>query len=178
VALALLLCAARPLRAQVATSLPSVNLAAASSQSVSISAPAPGQQSLTIVDGMVNEFPSAFSITVSWSLRTSNTTVVKLIAYFPTPSRALRNGTAYIPSSLIDVSSDGGATWTSVTGNAVSGEGSVGGSVVLYTSPVTHNKDAIGSQAVTFKVRIDLVGAPMTSAGQYSGTMYLIAVTK
>ena len=165
-------------RAQIATSLPGINLAAAKGESVTLGAPTPGQQSLALVDGMLNRYASPFSITVSWDLKDSKTTVVKLVGYFATPAQALANGTDFIAAARIELTTDGGAHWMPVDDNAVNGVGSVGGSVVLYTSPVTDGKDAHDSHVVTFGIRINLLGAATTAAGTYSGTLNLMAISR
>lgn len=161
--------------AQVGSSLQSISLQAVKGQHVTLGAPNPGVQSLTIVDDQVNAYGSPFSIAVSWSVDNSTATTVKLVGYFATPSQALVNGTAFIASSRVEASVDGGATWAPFTGNAVGGVGAVGGSQVLFTSPVTQGSNRDGTQTVTFLIRLNLVGAS-TPSGVYSGTLYLMAI--
>ena len=171
-----LVIAATSVRAQVSSTLQSINLTATKNQSVTITAPTPASQTVTLVDGQPNQFATPFSTTVGWDVNQSAATTVKLVAYFPTPASAMVNGSDALPSSLIEVSTDGGATWHALTGSAVGGAGSAGGSYVLYTSPVTSGGNKKGTATVTFNIRINLTSSPTTSAGAYSGTMNLIAI--
>lgn len=50
------------------------------------------------------------------------------------------------------------------------GVGTAGGSVVLYTSPVTEGGNKTGSHVVSFRLRLNLTSNPTTVAGTYSGT--------
>lgn len=162
--------------AQVASSLQTINLNAVKGQTVTLSAPNPALQSLTIVDDAFNPYSTPFSITVTWDVDNSMTTTVNLVGYFATPAEALVNGTSVIPSSRVETSVDGGTTWLPVTASAVSGVGTAGGSVLLYTSPVTSGANRSGTHSATFLVRLNLVGAPRTSSGIYSGTLNLMAI--
>jgi hypothetical protein len=83
---------------------------------------------------------------------------------------------SYIPSSSIEASVDDGVTWAPVTGSAVGGIGSAGGSIVLYTSAPTEGGNKTGSASVTFKLRLNLTSGPATVAGIYAGTFYLMAI--
>lgn len=163
--------------AQVSSSLQSINLTATKNQSVTITAPLPSTQTVTLVDGQLNAFANPFSMTIAWDVSQSATTTVKLVAYFATPASAMTNGSDVIPSSLIEVSTDAGATWHAVTASAVGGVGTAGGSYVLYTSAVTTSGNKKGTSTVTFSVRVNLTTNPSTSAGTYSGTMNLMAIT-
>jgi hypothetical protein len=161
---------------QVISGAQNVTLSASKGQVVSLGTPSPTNQALTIIDNQVNTYSAPFSITVSWDVTNSAVTTVKLVGYFANPAQALANGTSYIPSSLIETSTDGGTTWTPVTGAAVGTVGIAGGSVVLYTSPVTQGANHSGTQSVTFQVRLNLVGAPTTVAGTYTGTLLMMAI--
>jgi hypothetical protein len=174
---ALLLGAGR-LEAQVSSSLQSISLTAAKGETVSLGAPTPTSQTLTLVDGALNPYPSPFSITVGWNVKSSTSTIVSLVAYFMLPNQALVNGTDNIASGLIEVSTDGGATWKPMTSSAVAGVGVSGGSVVLFASPVTQGSASKGSKTVSFLVRLNLLSAPVTSAGTYTGTMNLMAISR
>ena len=167
-----------PLAAQVSSSLQSITLGATKGESVTLGAPTPGTQTLTIVDNALNPYATPFAITVSWDVKNSSSTVVNLVGYFATPAQALANGTDYIAAGLVEVSTDAGTTWKPATSSAVNGIGSSGGSVVLFTSPVTQGEAKKGTKAVSFSVRLNLVGAPSTSAGAYSGTLNLMAISK
>jgi hypothetical protein len=164
--------------AQISSSLQSISLTASKGESVTLGSPTPSQQTLTIVDGAMNTYAAPFSITLNWDVKNSTTTMVNLVGYFATPAQALANGTDVLAAALIEVSTDGGTTWKPATGNAVNGVGSVGGSVTLFTSLVTTNANARGTKVVSFMVRINLVGAPATAAGTYTGTMNLMAISK
>lgn len=165
-----------PVSAQVSSSLQQVTLGAVKGQTVTLTAPSPSSQSLSLVDGQIVEWPSPITLTVGWDVTNSPTTTVKLVGYFPTPSQALAFGTSYIPSSSIEASMDNGANWVPVTSGAVGGVGSTGGSVVLYTSAPTDGANKQGTQAVTFRLRLNLTGGPTTVAGVYSGTFNLMAI--
>jgi hypothetical protein len=160
----------------VSSSLQQVALGAIKGQSVTLSAPTPTSQGLNLVDGAITEWPQPFTLTVGWDVTNSEATTVKLVGYFPTPAQALSYTTSYIPSSSIEASVDGGVTWAPVTGSAVGGIGSAGGSIVLYTSAPTSGGNKTGSASVTFKLRLNLTNGPATVAGIYAGTFYLMAI--
>lgn len=175
--LSLLFVAASAAGAQITSSVQTISLTAVKGQSVTLSAPSPGAQSVTLVDGAQNPFASDFTSTVNWSVSNSSATTVKLVAYFANPAQALASGSDYIASSLIEASTDGGSTWSALTSAAVGGVGASGGSVVLFTSPPTNGTDRIGSQTVTFKLRINLTAAGPTHSGSYIGTLTLTAIS-
>jgi hypothetical protein len=175
---ALTVVASSAIDAQVSSSLQSISLSAVKGESVTLGAPTPGTQALTIVDGVINPYAAPFTINLAWDVKNSTSTVVTLVAYFATPLNALENGADHIASSLVEVSTDGGTSWRAVTGTAVNGVGAAGGSVVLFTSPVTQGNDKQGSRAVVFSVRLNLTGAPTTAAGTYNGTLNLMAISK
>lgn len=162
--------------AQVTSTLQSINLSAAVNQSVTLTAPTPAAQGLTLVERQINEYATPFSTTVAWDVTNSASTTVKLVVYFADPSAALQNGSSTLPSSLVEVSTDDGASWHSVTASAVGGFGSPGGSFVIYSSPVTSGGNKKSSAAVTFRVRLNLTSNPQTYAGVYTGTLNLIAI--
>jgi hypothetical protein len=162
--------------AQVSSGLQTISLTASKSQSVTISAPVPATQTVTLVDGQANAYANPFSSTVGWDVSQSASTTVKLVVYFSAPSAALTNGSDVIPSSLIEVSTDNGATWHALTGSAVGGVGTAGGSYLLYTSPVTTGTNKKSTNVVTFLVRVNLTTNPGTSAGTYTGTLNLMAI--
>ena len=163
-------------QAQVSSNIQGVTLTASKGQLVTLGTPSPTTQAVAMVDNAINAYSAPFSITVAWDVNNSTTTTVKLVGYFATPAQALANGTDYIPSSRIETSVDGGTTWVPVNGAAVGGVGTTGGSVVLFTSPVTQGGNRSGSQVVTFLARINLVGAPAAASGTYSGTLVLMAI--
>lgn len=161
--------------AQVTSSLQSISLGAVKGGYVTLGAPSPASQSVNLLDNAVNQYTTPFTITTSWDVTASGSTTVKLVGYFATPSQALANGTDYIPSSKVEVSIDNGATWHAVTDAAVGSVGTATGSFVLYTSPVTTGGNRTGSQAVTFQVRINLLGSSAVS-GPYTGTLNLMSI--
>lgn len=161
--------------AQVTSSLQTISLGAVKGEFITLGAPSPSSQSVSLVDAAVNQYTTPFSTSVSWDVTASASTTVKLVAYFANPAQALANGTDYIPSSKVEVSTDAGATWTPISGGAVGGVGTALGSVVLYTSPVTTGAGRAGTQSVTFLVRINLLPGPTTIAGSYAGTLNLMS---
>lgn len=167
---------ALPAAAQVTSSLRTITLSADKPEQVTLSAPSPGSQSVSLTDGAAAMFANPFTTTVAWDVSQSTATTVKLIAYFTTPSQALVNGASVIPAELIEISLDNGSTWHPVTSNAIGGVGAAGGSYVLYTSAVTQGTNRRSSATVTFHVRVNLTGSPATAAGSYSGALNLIAV--
>jgi hypothetical protein len=175
---AALVFAAAPVRAQVTSSLQNITLTATKGESVTLGSPTPSTQTLSIVDGTINAYPVPFSITLGWDVKNSTTTVVSLVGYFATPAQAMANGIDYLAAGLVEASTDEGVTWKPITGGAVSGVGAAGGSVVLFTSPVTKGDAKKGTKAVSFNMRINLTGAPSTAAGTYTGTMNLMAISK
>ena len=161
--------------AQVTSSLQSISLSATKNQSVTLSAPSPAAQSVTLVDGQINQYAAPFTTTVSWDVASSAVTTVKLIVYFPTPAAALTNGGDALASSLIEVSADG-ATWHALTESAVGGVGTAGGSYALYSSATTSGANRKSSSVITFRVRVNLTGNAGIAAGTYSGTLHLMAI--
>jgi len=175
-AIAALVAAARGAEGQITSSLQTIALTATKGQTVTLSAPSPTAQTVTLVDGQNNQFTNPFSTTVGWDVVTSTTTTVKLIAYFTTPSDALVNGTDVIPSSLVEISTDGGSNWHALNGSAVGGVGTAGGSYTLFTSSTTTGANKKSSSLVTFSVRVNLTSNPGTTAGTYTGTLNLMAI--
>ncbi|MGA1310095.1 MAG: hypothetical protein ACO31W_08860 [Gemmatimonadaceae bacterium] len=165
-----------PASAQVSSTLQTVTLGAVKGQTVTLTVPSPGSQSLTLVDGAITEWPSPITLTVSWDVTNSPTTTVKLVGYFATPAQAMTYNGSYISSALIEAQPDGSTEWLPVTSNAVGGVGTAGGSVVLYTSPVTDGGNKAGSHSVSFRLRLNLTSNPTTVAGTYSGTFNLMAI--
>ena len=161
--------------AQVTSTIQAISLTANKGQVVTVSTPSPAAQSLTLAEGVATAFDNPFTTTVAWDV-TTTTTTVKLVAYFTTASQALSNGTDYIPSSLIEISTDGGANWAPVTGNAVGSAGSAGASFVVYTSAVTSGANKRANASVSFLVRVNLTSNPGLAAGAYAGTLHLMAI--
>jgi hypothetical protein len=162
--------------AQVTSPVRIISLMASKQPSIALGLPTPSAQTVDLVDGAVNAFPTPFNIPLSWDLANAATTRVYLVAYFASPAQAFANGTDYLTSSRIEVSTDNGTTWQPFTGSAVGGVGSSGGSRLLYTSPVTQGEDRQGHTIVTFLIRINLVGQSPVAAGVYTATLNLISV--
>jgi len=167
---------AAPVAAQVSSSLQTVTLGAVKGQSVTLTAPNPGTQSLTLVDGAITNLPTPITLTVAWDVTNSPATTVKLVGYFANPAQALSFGGSSISSVQIEAQPNGSTDWTPVTSNAVGGAGTSGGSVVLYTSAPTDGTNKVGSYTVSFRLRLNLTGGPTTVAGTYSGTFNLMAI--
>jgi hypothetical protein len=53
-----------PASAQVSSTLQTVTLGAVKGQTVTLTVPSPGSQSLTLVDGAITEWPSPITLTV------------------------------------------------------------------------------------------------------------------
>lgn len=162
--------------AQITSSMQTIALTAMKGQTVTLSAVSPTAQTVTLIDGQNNQFANPFATTVGWDVSNSTTTTVKLVAYFATPSDALVNGTDVIPSSLVEVSTDGGTNWHALNGSAVGGVGTAGGSYTLFTSAPTSGTNKKANSVVNFLVRVNLTGNPGTSAGTYTGTLNLMAI--
>lgn len=136
-----------------------------------------------ITDNAVNLFPSPVSITTAWDLR-PGTAAVRLIAWFGTPAQALANGTNYIAASRIrgrvrttPVLAQQPTAWTSFTQNTSSGVGINGGTLRLFRIPITA-ANRRSSRTQNLELQLDLTGQPATTAGTYSGTLNLRAVTQ
>lgn len=162
--------------AQVISTTQSIELKASKGPYLTIAPPNLTTQEVAVVDSAATEFPTAFTTTVSWDVPNATTTV-KLVAYFATPAQALTNTTAgtYIPSSMIEVSTDNGTTWVPLTGNAVGTAGMDGGSATLYVSAATSGTNKKSSAPISFKVRVNLTNQ-YREAGMYVGTLTLIAI--
>ena len=167
---------AAPVSAQVMSSLQAVTLNAQKGQSVTLGAPSPSTQGLTIVDGAITNWATPISITFSWDVTSSDATTVKLVGYFSTPAQALAFNSSYIPSSSSEASIDDGVTWAPVTSNAVGGVGTAGGSIQLYQSAPTSGTNKTGTATITFRMRLNLTAGPSTVAGIYAGTFNLMAI--
>jgi hypothetical protein len=162
--------------AQVTSTLRTIALTATKGELVTLTAPTPADQAITLTDGIVNPFPTAFTTTVGWDVNTSTTTTVKLVAYFDNATAALTNGTSNIASGLIEVSNDAGSTWHPMTDAAVGTAGVTGASYTLYTSAVTSGGNKKASAPVSFLVRVNLTTNPSTVSGPYTGTLKLMAI--
>jgi hypothetical protein len=172
----LMACISAAAGAQVTSSIKTVALTATKGQAVTLTNPTPASQMATITDSTITAFDNPFTLSVSWDVQTSASTLVKLVAYFDAPAQAFATEQAdYIASSHVEISTDGGSTWQPVTQSAVGGIGTSGGSLVLWTSNATQGEDRRGNHTVTFQVRVNLTNSAI-AAGSYTATLRLAAI--
>ena len=162
------------------SALPIASAAVAGSIAVSIGSGA--VQALgSVADNMVNTFPSAVSITLTWDLHPS-TGAIQVIGYFANPSAAMTAGVASIPSSwlmgrVLTADAPGApTTYTAFTQNAAGGVGTAGGSLSLMTQPVL-GYSKTGTRTIDLQLQLDLRGRAL-AAGSYAGTLNIRAVTQ
>jgi hypothetical protein len=162
----------------------------AQSQVISLAATAPGILSVTLQSGAVqtiagvtdnalNNFPTPVVIRTDWDLRPGQTNTLNLVAYFSIPAQAMTRGSVQIPSSRIQGRMTTGlpTAFTPITQNAVAGIGSAGGSLALFSIPISGaNKNS--SRTDNLDLRLDLVGFPTLPAGAYTGVLNIRAVTQ
>jgi hypothetical protein len=162
----------------------------AQSQVISLAAVAPGILNVTVQSGAVqtiagftdnalNNFPTPVVIHTDWNMKPGQTNTVNLVAYFSIPSQAMTGGTVQIPSSRIQGRMTTGlpVAFTPITQNAIGGVGSAGGSLALFSVPISGaNKSA--SRTDNLDLRLDLVGFPTLPAGAYTGVLNIRAVTQ
>jgi hypothetical protein len=165
-------------QAGLQSNIATVTINATKVASLTVAVNSGGTQTLaTLTDNAINTFATPVNITTSWDINPSAASVV-LVGYFSTPAQALANGTDYIASSLIQgrVSTGSPTTFTAFTQNAVGGVGSAGGTLQLFSQPITGaNKKS--NRTDNLDLRIDLTGQTAT-AGTYAGTLNLRAVTQ
>jgi hypothetical protein len=113
------------------------------------------------------------ALTTAWNL-TSGTTV-NLVGWFTTPTDALVNGVAKIPSSRVEGGLNGGG-FAAFSGAPVGAVGVAGGTLQLFSEPVAANLQ--NSRNDNLNLRLNLVGFPATTAGLYTGTLNLEAVVQ
>lgn len=162
----------------------------AQAQIISLAAVAPGNLSIsiqsgavqnmaTVADNAVNNFPSPVVIQTSWNLHPGQTNTVDLVAYFSVPAQAMIGGSTLIPSSRIRGRMTTGlpATFTPVSQNGVGGVGPVGGSLRLFSVNIGGaNKTA--TRTDNLDLQLDLVGFPPLPAASYAGVLNIRAVTQ
>lgn len=161
-----------------------VNLAAVADDRLQITILSGGNQSIpNLTPNAINAFPTPVQIRTEWDLPFFFGGTMSLIAYFSTPTQALTTGSASIPSSRVEARTSGSnptnlATFTPITGNAVGGFGTAGGTVILW------NWNAIcglgifcrqGDRTDQLDLRLNLVGFPLP-AGNYAGVLNIRAV--
>lgn len=151
-------------------------VAAAATNTLTIRINSGASQSIkSVVDNVVNAFPSPVSVTTEWRL--SATTTIDLVAYFPSPASALVAGSIFIPSSLIAGRMRTGrpTVFTPFTESGVGGIGAVGGSLHLFRQSVVGGVNLTGQRTDNLDLQLDLRGTSMT-AGTYHGTLALRAI--
>ena len=182
-ALASLALAGPPLAAQVglASSAQPVVLAATKHGSVSVALP--GGSAATLPGGLglgPNDF-SPVAVETAWDLDPSQTSAVSLVAYFHTPAAAMTGAGTTIPSSVVSARLPAAGGFARFTGGPLGANGvtagTAGGTVVLFSQPVTPGA-AAGTRTDQLQVRIDLSGWTMLPAGHYQGTLNLLAITQ
>jgi hypothetical protein len=184
-ALGALLLTAIPLAAQpgVTSAVRTVSMSAIKTTAITVSVVSGGTQTLAnITDNAINTFATPVQISTSWTLHPS-TGNLRLIAYFSTAAQALANGTEYIGSVAMEGRIQTLPTtpwqptaWTPFTQNASDGVGTNGASLRLMDLNINGaNRQA--SRTMDLELRLNLTGQPTTSAGTYSGTITLRAVT-
>jgi hypothetical protein len=162
----------------------------AQAQVISLAAVAPGQLTVAIqsgavqniaavADNAVNNFPSPVVVQTSWNLNPGQTNTVNLVAYFSVPAQAMVGGTTQIPSSRVlgRMATGIPTTFTAISQNGIGGVGSAGGSLRLFAVTIGGgNKDA--SRTDNLDLQLNLVGFPPLAAGAYAGVLNLRAVTQ
>jgi hypothetical protein len=132
-----------------------------------------------ITDNAINNFPTPVVIHTDWDVKPGQTSTVNLVAYFSIPAQAMTGGAVQIPSSRIQGRMTTGlpVAFTPMTQNGIGGVGSGGGSLALFSVPISGpNKNA--SRTDNLDLRLDLVGFPTLPAGAYTGVLNIRAVTQ
>jgi hypothetical protein len=133
-----------------------------------------------MVSNAVNPFPSPVLVRTEWNLPVFFGGTLSLVAYFTTPSLALVNGASAIPASRVEARMTTGslAAFTPITGNAVGGVGTAGGTRVLWSWNALCGLGIFcrdGDRTDRLDLRLNLVGHP-TVTGTYTGVLNLRAV--
>jgi hypothetical protein len=174
-AAALALAVATTAQAQVGltSNAATVTLNATKTSTLTVSPSASTATLASITDNSnANNFPDV-ALTTAWNLTTG--TSVRLVGWFATPTDALVNGAAKIPSSNVEGGLNGGG-FTAFSGAAVGGVGVAGGTLQLFSEPVAAN--LFNSRNDNLNLRLNLVGFPATTAGLYTGTLNVQAVVQ
>lgn len=157
-----------------------ISLAAVAPGNLSVSIQSGAVQNLAVVaDNAVNNFPAPVVIQTAWNVKPGQTNTVDLVAYFSIPAQAMVGGTTLIPSSRIRGRMTTGlpATFTPVSQNGVGGVGSAGGSLRLFSVNISGaNKTA--TRTDNLDLQLDLVGLPPLPAASYAGVLNIRAVTQ
>ena len=183
--LALSALAASRLDAQVglASSARAVVLTATKHGSVSVALPGGTSANLSGDLGLgPNDF-APVAVETAWDLDPSQTSAVSLVAFFQAPAAAFTGAGMAIPSSAVfaRMPGPGGAGFVPFTGSPVAAAGATAGapgaSVMLFSQPVTTGAST-GIRTDQLQVRLDLSGWTSLPAGQYQGTLNLMAITQ
>jgi hypothetical protein len=157
-----------------------IALVATKTSQLSVTVTSGAVQSIpSLTDNAVNSFPAPVVITTGWDVNPGQTNTVNLLAYFTTPAQALTGGSTQIPSSRVlgQVTTGLPVAFTAITQNAVGGVGTAGGSLRLFSQPITGpNKKS--SRTDNLNLQINLVGFPTLAPRTYSGTLNIRAVTQ
>ncbi|MEP6687542.1 MAG: hypothetical protein ABJC36_04285 [Gemmatimonadales bacterium] len=173
-ALALVLASSAQAQVGLTSNTATVTLNATKTSTLTVS---PSVATATLASITDNSNANAFSnvnLTTDWNL-TSGTSV-RLIGWFATPASALVNGSALIPSSVVEGGINGGG-FSPLTGAAVGGVGVAGGSLQLFSQAVAL-ANYFSTRTDILNMRLNLVGFPTTSAGLYTGTLNVQAVVQ
>lgn len=124
-------------------------------------------------NSLANQFP-ALALNLDWTLTGGSS--LQLVGWFANGAQALANGTNFIPSSRVE-GRVGAAAFAPFTSGPVGGVGVAGSSLVLDNIALTA-ANLTGTAARSVDLRLNLVGAPVTVAGDYVGTLNLRAVVQ
>lgn len=132
----------------------------------------------SLLDNRINAFPLPVSITTQWQL-SSLVTLVDLVGYFASPTTALANGAASIPSSRVEGRMVTGRVpaFTAFTQAPVGGLGTPGGTLHLFRQVIILPINGQGQRTDLLDLRLDLQGFPSLQPGTYRGTLTLRAIS-
>lgn len=170
----------RPAFAQVGSRSGTSTLSLTATKNTQMSVTIISGASLTlpsITDNALNTFPTGVTPRTRWALLPLFTNGVSLVAYFTSPSAALANGPAVIPSSRV-LGRLNAAPFQPIAGAPVGGVGTAGGSLELFNVDFGFLNlfNFLGDRTDVLNVQLDLRGAPRTSAGNYVGTLNIRAI--
>lgn len=136
------------------------------------------QTALTLPGGIAdnsdaNVFPQ-LGVNLDWTLTGGST--LSLVGWFASPTSALANGTATIPSSRVEGKLSTQTAWAAFTGAGIGVAGAAGGSLVFDNIALAGNLTSSASRSLD--LRLNLAGFPNTVAGDYTGTLNLRAIVQ
>lgn len=158
-----------------------VTINATKPASLTIAINSGGTQTLAaLADNALNNFATPVNITTAWDVNPSAAAVV-LVGYFATPAQALANGSDFIASSLVKGRLGAAGAFNAFTNGVVNGGASsvgvAGGSLSLFSQNI-NGANKTSSRTDDLFLQIDLVGQPSVTAGTYTGTLNLRAITQ